>query len=756
MADSKTPPIPDLPFEGKIDTTWEESTPWWPAAVVPPPGAPNVVVVLYDDVGFGSFGSYGSEIATPVMDALADQGVRYNNFHVTPLCSPTRASLLTGRNHHSVGMSFLANADSGFPGQRGHVTKQAATLAEILRAAGYNTMCVGKWHLAPIDQTSAAGPYDQWPLGRGFERFYGFLDALTDHFYPDLVHDNHRVDPPKTPEQGYHLTEDLIDHAIGFVRDQASASGDKPFFTYIAFGAAHCPHQAPPAFLEKYRGAYDEGWDVVRERRYRRQLELGIIPANTALAPRNESVVPWQSLSADEKAVSARLQEAFAAMVDHTDHELGRFVDYLKEIGRYDNTVFIVMADNGASQEGGPGGSTNIVAYENGNQPDLAFNLARLEQIGGPRSQTNYPHGWAQVGNTPLRRYKQNTHAGGVRAPLIVSWPAGLPARGEIRGQFHHVIDIVPTVLDLVGVAAPHVHQGVPQLPIHGVSLRYSFGDPAAPTRRATQYFEMFGHRALWHEGWKAVSFHRRGNNYDEDVWELYNLDQDFSECNDLAAKHPERLQRMIGLWWAEAGRFGVLPLDDRGFPERAVKYQSPGSPRLRSRLVLYPGMARIPSGAAPLMIERSYRIVARLADIGVAPEGVVVSLGDLSGGFTFYVKGGQAVFEYNHEGTPYRVESRAGAVTAVARTLEFVFERAAEYAGTGRLIVDDVVVGEAQIPRTARWFISWSALDVGRDSLSRVSDAYADAFDFTPGALERVEFELEQQQHPVDHQPVD
>ena len=756
MADPKTPLIPDLQFEGTIGTTWEESTPWWPAAIAPPPGAPNVVVVLYDDVGFGSFGSYGSEIATPVMDALADQGVRYNNFHVTPLCSPTRASLLTGRNHHSVGMSFLANADSGFPGQRGHVSKQAATLAEILRAAGYNTMCLGKWHLAPIDQTSAAGPYDQWPLGRGFERFYGFLDALTDHFYPDLVHDNHRVDPPKTPEQGYHLTEDLIDHAIGFVRDQVSASADKPFFTYIAFGAAHCPHQAPPAFLEKYRGAYDEGWDVIRERRYRRQLELGIIPADTTLAPRNETVVPWQSLSADEKAVSARLQEAFAAMVDHTDHELGRFVDYLKDIGRYDNTVFIVMADNGASQEGGPGGSTNIVAYENGNQPDLAFNLARLEQIGGPRSQTNYPHGWAQVGNTPLRRYKQNTHAGGVRAPLIVSWPAGLPARGEVREQFHHVIDIVPTVLDLVGVAAPQVHQGVPQLPIHGVSLRYSFADAAAPTRRATQYFEMFTHRALWHEGWKAVSFHRRGNTYDQDVWELYNLDEDFSECNDLAARHPERLQRMIGLWWAEAGRFGVLPLDDRGFPERAVRYQSHGSPRLRSRLVLHPGMARIPSGAAPLMIDRSYRIVARLTDTGVAPEGVVVSLGDLSGGFTFYVKGGQAVFEYNHEGTPYRVESRAGAVTAAARTLEFAFERAADYAGTGRLIVDDIVVGQARIPRTARWFISWSALDVGRDSLSRVSDAYADAFAFTPGALQRVEFELEPQQRPVDHQPVD
>jgi arylsulfatase A-like enzyme len=757
MADPKLPPAsPDFEFEGTIGTTWQESTPWWPAAVRPRENAPDIVLVLYDDVGFGSFGSYGAEIATPAMDALADQGVRYNNFHVTPLCSPTRASLLTGRNHHSVGMSFLANADSGFPGQRGHVTKQAATLAEMLKAAGYNTMCVGKWHLAPIDQTSAAGPYDQWPLGRGFERFYGFLDALTDHFYPDLVHDNHRVDPPKSPEAGYHLTEDLIDHAIDFVRDQVSASGEKPFFAYLAFGAAHCPHQAPPAFLDKYRGAYDEGWDVIRERRYRRQLELGIIPEGTALAPRNETVVPWDTLSADEKQVSARLQEAFAAMVDHTDSELGRFVDYLKSIDRFDNTIFVVLADNGASQEGGPGGSTNIVAYENGNQPDLAYNLARIEQVGGPRSQTNYPHGWAQVGNTPLRRYKQNTHAGGVRAPLIVSWKDGLPARGEIRSQFHHVIDVVPTLLDLAGVSAPAVHQGVPQLPIHGVSLRYSFADAAAPTARPTQYFEMFTHRAIWHDGWKAVSFHRRGNTYDQDAWELYHLDEDFSECNDLAAQHPERLQDLTDRWWAEARRFGVLPLDDRGFPERAVKYQTPGSPRLRSRLVLYPGMARIPSGAAPLMINRSFRIVGRLAAGGAVPEGVVVSLGDLSGGFTMFVQRGRLVFEYNHEGAPYRVESRSGAVTAAARTLEFAFERTADYAGIGRLLVDGAAVGEGPIPRSARWFISWSALDVGRDSLSRVSDAYVDEFAFTPGALQRVEIELEPQQDPIDHQPID
>jgi len=746
----------DTVFEGTIGTTWQESTPWWPDAIRPREGAPNIVLVLYDDVGFGSFGSYGAEIATPTMDALAADGVRYNNFHVTPLCSPTRASLLTGRNHHSVGMSFLANADSGFPGQRGHVTKQAATLAEMLKAAGYNTMCVGKWHLAPIDQTSAAGPYDQWPLGRGFERYYGFLDALTDHFYPDLVHDNHRVDPPKSPEEGYHLTEDLIDHAIAFVRDQVSASGEKPFFAYLAFGAAHCPHQAPQTFLDKYRGVYDEGWDVIRARRFARQIELGIVPEGTTLAPRNDTVVPWDTLSADEQKVSARLQEAFAAMVDHTDHELGRFVAYLKSIDRFDNTIFVVLADNGASQEGGPGGSTNIVAYENGHQPDLAFNLARLEQIGGPRSQTNYPHGWAQVGNTPLRRYKQNTHAGGVRAPLIVSWRDGLKARGEIRRQFHHVIDIAPTLLDLAGVAAPQVHQGVPQLPIHGTSMRYSFADAHAPTERQTQYFEMFTHRALWHEGWKAVSFHRRGSRYDDDAWELYHLDDDFSECNDLAAQEPERLRRMIDRWWAEAGRFGVLPLDDRGFTERAVRYQTPGSPRLRTRLVLYPGMARIPSGAAPLMVERSFRIVGRLAPTGVAPEGVVVSLGDLSGGFTLFVQGGRLVFEYNFEGTPYRVESKADAVTASARTLEFAFVRGEGLGGTGTVSVDGVVVGEATIPRTAPWFISWSALDVGRDSLSRVSDAYADAFSFTPGALQRVEFELEPRRNAVDHEAID
>jgi arylsulfatase len=746
----------DFVFKGAIGNTWSESTPWWPLPPTPKRDAPNVVLVLFDDVGFGSFGCYGAEIATPTIDALAASGIRYNNFHVTPLCSPTRAALLTGRNHHSVGMAFLANADSGFPNSRGHVSKQAATLAEMLRAAGYSTLCVGKWHLAPIDQTSAAGPYDQWPLGRGFDRYYGFLDALTDHFYPDLVYDNHRVDPPKTPEEGYHLTSDLIDHAIGFLRDQVSAAGDKPFFLYVAFGTAHCPHQAPQEFLDKYRGAYDAGWDVIRRQRFERQLALGVVPEGTELAPRNAGVPAWDELSDDEQRVSARLQEAFAAMVDHTDHELARLVDELKRLDKFENTIFVVLADNGASQEGGAGGTTNIVAYENGHQPDLAFNLARLDAIGGPRSQTNYPQGWAQVGNTPLRRYKQNTHGGGVRAPMVLAWPKGIAARDEVRQQFHHVIDIAPTILDLTGVTAPHAYNGIPQLPIHGVSMRYSFDDAGAATQHRTQYFEMFSHRAIWHDGWKAVAFHHRGRSYADDPWELYRLDEDFSECRDLAARRPEVLQKLVELWWAEAGRYGALPLDDRGFPERAVRYQGRGSPRLRERLTLYPGMSRIPSGAAPLMVDRTFRITAHLRNVGAKPSGVIVSLGDLSGGFVLYVQEGAIAFDYNCEGSVYGIRSDVNVVDASSRTIDIAFTRGEQLSARVEARVDGRPAASGEIPRTARWFISWSPLDVGRDSLSRVSDAYSDAFPFTTSALDHVDIELGPNESAYVHHPVD
>jgi arylsulfatase len=442
-------------------------------------------------------------------------------------------------------------------------------------------------------------------------------------------------------------------------------------------------------------------------------------------------------------------------MVDHSDHELGRLVDELKRLGRFDDTLFVVLCDNGASQEGGAGGTTNIVAYENGHQPDLAFNLARLDTIGGPRSQTNYPKGWAQVGNTPLKRYKQNTHAGGVRAPMIMAWPAGIDARNEVRPQFHHVIDVTPTILDLAGVRAPRTYNGIAQLPIHGLSMRYTFGEPDAPTRRHTQYFEMFSHRAIWHDGWKAVSFHRRGQPYAQDAWELYRLDRDFSECRDLAGENPDVLARLVELWWAEAGKYGVLPLDDRGFTERAVRYQPNGSPRRRDRLTLYPGMSRIPSGAAPLFIDRGFRIVAHVRPTGAVPQGVIVALGDLSGGFTFFVKEGRLAFEYNFEGTPYRVETTGAGVGVAARTLAVAFERRDELAAFARLFVDDVEVGRGDVPHTAKWFLSWSPLDVGRNA-SRVSGAYDDAFPFTRDALDRVEIELEPKPALVDVHPID
>lgn len=620
---------------GIVGITYAESTPWWPEPKRPAESAPNVVLVVLDDVGFGSIGSYGAEIETPVMDSLARDGLQYTNFHVTPLCSPTRASLLTGRNHHAVGMSTLSNADSGFPGKRGGVSTAAATVAEMLCGEGYNTGAFGKWHLTPIDQTTSAGPYDQWPLARGFERFYGFMEGITDHFYPELVRDNHRIEPPATPEEGYHLTEDLVSHAIDYVSDQKSVAPDKPFLVYLAFGAGHTPHQAPKAYLEKYRGRYDRGWDAIREERHARQIALGVIPAGTLLAPRNEGVDPWDSFEPEAQRVMARMQEAFAAMLDHTDAQLGRLIEHLKKLDILDNTVVIVMADNGASQEGGPIGCVNTIAYENGDDVTLEENLAAIDEIGGPRANSNYPWGWAQAGNTPLKRYKQNTHAGGVRAPLIISWDRGIEAGGNtIRSQFHSVTDITPTILEIVGASMPEVYRGVPQMPVHGVSLAYTFKSNPAKSQRASQYFEMYGHRAIWQDGWKAVAYHERGTSYDDDVWELYNLDEDFSECVDRAEARPDILNALIGRWWSEAERYQVFPLDDRNFAERAANYSSAASPRRRRKFRFYPGMERIPGGVTPLIQNRSYRIDA-IVTMVESDNGLSVSHGDTNGGYT-------------------------------------------------------------------------------------------------------------------------
>ncbi|MBS0479813.1 MAG: arylsulfatase, partial [Proteobacteria bacterium] len=482
--------------------------PCWPSGPRPPAGAPNIVVILFDDVGLSDFGCYGSPIATPAIDAIAARGVRYSSFHTTAMCSTTRAALMTGRNHHSVGMGCLANFDSGYPGYRGKIAREAGTLPEMLKPHGYNAYFVGKWHVTPAAEVGPAGPHDGWPLGRGFDHFYGFLDAETDQFAPELVRDNTSVAPPGTFDTGYHLTEDLADEAIRFMADHVAARPDKPFLLWFAPGACHAPHQAPRDLILKYDAMFGHGWDKERELRLARMIALGLVPPGTNLPPRNDFVQPWADLDDDTKRLAVRLQGAYAAMLDHADQHIARLTAFLDAAGLTDDTLILVLSDNGASQEGMIQGFVNAMGPYNQRPELLAEKVARIDDIGGPESHSNFPLGWAMAANTPVRRYKQNTHGGGIRDPLVVSWPSRLPARGEVRHQFAHAVDVVPTLLELIGIGPPETVAGVPQMPLEGVSFAASLVDAAAPERDAPQYFEMFGHRGIIHRGWKAVAFH--------------------------------------------------------------------------------------------------------------------------------------------------------------------------------------------------------------------------------------------------------
>lgn len=734
-------------FRGVIGRTVAESTPWWPSPPIPPEGSPNVVTILLDDTGFSHLGCYGSTIETPHVDRLAAGGLRFTNFHTTALCSPTRASLLTGRNHHSVGMRGLSNWNSGFPNCTGSITNRAATLAEVLRAQGYNTFATGKWHLAPMDETSGAGPFDQWPLGRGFDRYYGFLQGETDQFSPELYCDNHPIDPPRTAAEGYHLSEDIVDQSMQMIRDQKSLVPEKPFFLYLCFGATHAPHQAPTAYLDKYRGRFDEGWDVLREQWFARQQELGIVPEGTELAPRNPGVRPWAELSTDEARLALRLQEAFAAFLDHTDAQIGRLVAFLDELGELEDTLIFLLSDNGASQEGGPIGVLDTMKWFNGTPESLEESVARLDEIGRPGSNANYPWGWAQVGNTPLKRYKQNTHGGGVRDPLVVHWPAGISDRGGIRRQFAHVVDLVPTVLEIVGASAPEVHAGVPQMPVHGTSLRYAFLPEGAdaPTAKTTQHFEMFGHRGIWSDGWKAVAYHEKGTPFDDDRWELYHVDEDFSECHDLADAQPEKLAEMVGLWWAEAERFGVLPLDERG-GELFGGAPKPRSPRDRRRYVYHPPVSHVNSDAAPALGSRSFTISAEIERPEATTEGVLVAYGARTSGFCLYIQGGHLVFDYNLYGHHHQVRSEV-AVPVGSSVVAVRFTRDPGKGATATVTVDGEEAGSVEVPGVLR-MISALGMDVGRDAGSPVTDGYEAPFPFT-GSIRRLVFDVPRRRPP-------
>ncbi len=736
-------------FGGVIGRTYQESQPWWPEPVFPPQDAPNVVVILLDDTGFSQLGCYGSSIDTPNMDRLAANGLRYNDFHTTALCSPTRASLLTGRNPHSVGMRMLSVIDIGYPNSRGRIPPNAATIAEMLKGAGYNTFALGKWHLGNSDNNTGAGPFDDWPLGKGFERYYGFLEGSTDQFYPELLHDNHKIDPPRTPEEGYHLSEDLVDQAVSMIANQQSGIPEKPFFLYLAFGATHSAHQAPDEYLEKYRGKFDQGWDQEREKWFARQKELGIVPPEAELAPRNPGVNPWDSLSEEEQRVSARLQEAFAAMLDHTDAQIGRLLDFLESIEIMDNTLIILLSDNGASQEGGPHGTVNETRTYNQIPPDKDYDLAHIDEIGTWRSNTNYPQGWAQVGNTPLKWYKQNVHEGGIRDPLIIHWPKRIQQKGAVCSQYHHVTDIVPTILEATGVKAPDVYKGVQQKPVEGISMAYTFDNVTAPTQKDVQYYEMFGERGIWHQGWKAVCHHKKGDSYDDEQWELYHTDEDFAEIHDLAAERPEKLRQMIERWWTEAGKYGVLPLDDRKKELFAIKFPKRIGPHNRSEYVFYPGMARLERGTAPNTRNRSYEIIAEVDRPAADSEGVLIAYGDHSSGYSLFVKDGRLVHDYNYVGEHTILESDVEVPTGPSR-LRFAFTQTGRLQGIGRLYIDDEQVGEAEIPNTLPLRISKEGLDVGRDSLSPVSEMYDPPFDFS-GVLKKVIIRLDTDKEP-DH----
>lgn len=735
---------------GRIGRTIRESEPSFTPVPRPPAGAPNVVMIVLDDLGFAQLGSFGSSIATPAIDALGANGLRYNRFHVTALCSPTRACLLTGRNHHAVGMGFLTDIPTGFPGYDGRIPKSAGTVARTLRDTGYSTLAIGKWHLAPRWEQSASGPFERWPLGLGFERYYGFLAGDTNQWTPELVCDNHFVDPPRGPAEGYHLTEDLADRAIRYVQDQQQATPEKPFFLYFATGATHAPHHAPEAWIDRYRGHFDNGWEAWRHDVFARQRELGIVPDHTSLPDRPEWVPDWDSLSQDERRLFARQMEVFAGFLSHTDHQIGRLVASLDELGVLDNTLLLLLSDNGTSAEGGPTGSVNEHRFTHDLLDDVGEQVARIDDLGGFRAYNHYAWGWAWAGNTPLRLWKRYTWLGGVRTPLVVHWPTRIAGRNEVRSQFCHAVDLTPTILDSAGVGAPAVIDGVVQQPVDGHSLAPTFDDAAAPSPRPTQYFEMLGSRAIYHDGWKATTDHigsqlrverelvPGSHDFDTDHWALFDLEHDFSEARDLASEHPDRVKALAELWWAEAGRNQVLPLDDSFIGRAVAMVPPPVPPRFRS--VYRPGGGPISEEAIP-PLGGGFVLTADI-ETGDGAAGIVCALGDWSNGWACYLLDGRPVATFNVFGTAHRF---AGSVMPTGRhTLRVEYAREHPAGGPVTLSVDGAQVAESRLPVNLpfRWQIGGAGLLVGRDRGFPVCDDYEPPFPFH-GLLHEIVLEI-------------
>jgi arylsulfatase len=749
-------PIPDPPFAGKIGATYKDSRPDFPKQARAPKGAPNVLFILLDDVGFGHAGTLGGAVATPTLDRLAKEGLIYNQFHTTALCSPTRAALLTGRNHHSVGTGVIIEMGTGFPGYTGVVPKAAAGLPEILRQNGYATAAFGKWHNTPDNEISPAGPFDRWPTGRtwGFEYFYGFMNGETHQYYPVLYRNTTPVAAPKTPEQGYHLTENLVDEAIGWVNQVEAANPQKPWFLYFSTGAIHAPHHAPRAYREKYKGRFDAGWDKYREETFARQKQLGVIPAGTKLTPRPAEIPAWDDQPENARRVYRRLMENYSGFLEHTDVEIGRLIAAIEKSGELDNTlIFYIVGDNGASAEGGLEGTVNEVASLNGVQFGLAGLEAKFDEIGGPETEPHVPVAWAWAADTPFQWTKQvASHLGGTRNGVIVRWPKGFGAKGEVRSQFHHVIDVAPTVLEAARLKEPRIVNGVKQKPIEGVSILYSFADKDARSRRTTQYFEMLGNRGVYKDGWMASARHGRlpwqtagggGGDFENDRWELYNLAEDFSQANDLAAKYPEKVKALKAAFMVEARKYDVLPLDDR-LSERFDMTLRPNPLAGLKKFTYGPGVTGLSESVVLNTHNVPFSVTADVVVGEAGSDGVLAAIGGVTSGWSLYVKDGRPTFYYNFFEVDHAKIQSSEPLPKGKSTVRV--EMTPREPGPGKpadvkMLVNGKETAHGVVGRTAPFRFSVEPFDVGRDTVSPVSKDYATPFAFQ-GAIEQVTLE--------------
>lgn len=749
-------PIPDPSYPPITELDARNATPPPRFEVKAPPGAPNVLIILLDDMGFGQPSTFGGPINMPTLDRLAAGGLRYNEFHVTALCSPTRAALLTGRNHHMVNTGAVMDVATAFPGNTGVQPNSIAPLAEILRLNGYSTAAFGKWHQTPGWEVSPSGPTDRWPTRQGFDKFYGFMGGETNQWAPLLYEDMTQVEPTLNPNPKYHFMTDMTNRAISWMRYQKALTPDKPFFIYFAPGAVHAPHQVPKEWIDKYKGKFDLGWDLLREETLARQKKLGVVPPDTKLAPKPDAIKDWNTLTPDQKKLFARQMEVYAGFGEMADYEIGRLIQAIQDMGQLDNTlVFYIAGDNGSSAEGGMNGVFNENTFFNGVQEPIETQLKNFDKLGGPMAYSHYAAGWAVAGDTPFTWTKQvASNFGGTRDGIVVYWPKGIKAKGELRSQFHHVIDVAPTVLEVAGLPQPKMVDGIPQIPIQGVSMAYTFDDAHAKGRHDTQYFEIAGNRAIYHDGWLAGTVHRAPWERQpramlkDDKWELYNTDDDFSLANDLASSNPTKLKEMQDLFLQEAIKNHVLPIDDRG-----VERLNPalaGRPDLmagRTSLTVYSGMVGMMESAFINIKNRSYSITADVEVPKKDANGVIICQGGRFGGWTLYLKNARPIFTYNWVGLQSYTISGMQPVPAGAATIRFEFVTDGGKlgaGGTGSIFVNGTKVATGRIENTnGLLFSADEGADVGLDEGTPVTEDYAGPNNRFTGTINSVTIDL-------------